>query len=88
MLTLLEQWGLEKLRAQDQREIKRLHKELCNKAEALAEAAALLLVTKKMQALWVEVEEDWPPRRISGGHWRFSMARWLPVPRRCVWQSG
>jgi Skp family chaperone for outer membrane proteins len=58
VLTLKEQRELEKLRAQDQREIKRLQKELRKKEKALAEAAALLLVTKKMQALWGEAEED------------------------------
>ena len=58
VLTLKEQKELERLRAQDQREIKRLKKELTRKDRALAEAAALLLVTKKMQALWGEVEED------------------------------
>jgi transposase-like protein len=58
VLTLKEQKELERLRAQDQREIKRLKKELTRKDKALAEAAALLLVTKKMQALWGEVEED------------------------------
>ena len=63
VLTLREQRELEKLRAQDQREIKRLQKELRKKElrkkeKALAEAAALLLVTKKMQALWGEAEED------------------------------
>jgi transposase len=57
VLTLKEQRELEKLRAQDQREIKRLQKELRKKEKALAEAAALLLVTKKMQALWGEAEE-------------------------------
>ncbi|WP_231597839.1 hypothetical protein [Synechococcus sp. CBW1002] len=60
----VERWRLasqdanEKLRAQDQREIKRLQKELRKKEKALAEAAALLLVTKNMQALWGEAEED------------------------------
>jgi len=58
VLTLREQRELEKLRAQDQREIKRLQKELRKKEKALAEAAALLRVTKKMQALWGEAEED------------------------------
>ena len=57
VLTLKEQRELEKFRAQDQREIKRLQKELRKKEKALAEAAALLLVTKKMQALWGEAEE-------------------------------
>ena len=36
----------------------RLQKELRKKEKALAEAAARLLVTKKMQALWGEAEED------------------------------
>jgi transposase len=49
---------MERLRAQDQREIKRLQKELRKKEKALAEVAALLLVTKKMQALWGVAEED------------------------------
>jgi len=57
VLTLKEQKELERLRAQDQREIKRLKKELTRKDKTLAEAAALLLVTTKMQALWGEVEE-------------------------------
>jgi transposase len=52
VLTLREQRQLEKLRAQDQREIKPLQKERRKKEKDLAEAAALLLVTKKMQALW------------------------------------
>jgi transposase-like protein len=47
VLTLRQQKELEKLRAQDQREIKRLQKELRKKEKALAEAAVLLLVTKK-----------------------------------------
>ena len=33
-------------------------RKLRKKEKALAEAAALLLVTKKMQALWGEAEED------------------------------
>jgi transposase len=57
VLTLREQRELEKLRAQDQREIKRLLKEQRKKEKALAEAAALLLATTKMQALWGEAEE-------------------------------
>jgi Skp family chaperone for outer membrane proteins len=57
VLTLREQRELEKLRAQGQREIKRLQKELRNKEKALADAAALLLVTNRIQALWGEAEE-------------------------------
>jgi len=52
MLTLKEQKELEKLSAQDQREIKRLKQELRLKEKALAEAAALLMAAKKIQAFW------------------------------------
>ena len=38
--------------AQDQREIKRLKQELRRKEKALAEAAALLIASKKIQAFW------------------------------------
>jgi len=54
VLTLKEQKELERLRAQDQREIKRLKQELRRKEKALAEAAALLIASKKMQAFWGE----------------------------------
>ena len=50
VLTLKEQKELERLRAQDQREIKRLKQELRRKEKALAEAAALLIASKKIQA--------------------------------------
>jgi len=42
---------------EDQKEIKRLQRELRKKEKALAEAAALLLVTEKLQALWPEAGE-------------------------------
>jgi len=48
VLTMKEQKELEKLRAQDQREIKALKQELRHKEKALAEAAALLMLTKKL----------------------------------------
>ena len=54
LLTMAEQLDLEKLRSQDQKEIKRLQKELQRKDKALAEAAALLLAAKKIQAFWGE----------------------------------
>ncbi len=54
MLTLKEQKELERLRAQDQREIKRLKQEHRRKEKALAEAAALLIASKKIQAFWGE----------------------------------
>lgn len=54
VFTLKEQKELERLRAEDQREIKRLKQELRRKEKALAEAAALLLAAKKIQAFWGE----------------------------------
>jgi transposase len=58
VLTLKEQKDLEKLRAQDQREIKRLKQELRRKEKALAEAAALLMAAKMIQAFWGEDGDD------------------------------
>ncbi len=58
MLTLKEQKELEQLRAQDQREIKRLKQELRRKEKALAEAAALSIAAKKIPAIWVENGDD------------------------------
>ena len=54
VLTMAEQRDLEKRHQQDQREIRRLQQELRRKDRALAEAAALLLAAKKIQALWGE----------------------------------
>jgi transposase-like protein len=45
-------------RAQDQKEIKRLKQELRRKEKALAEAAALLIASKKIQAFWGEDGDD------------------------------
>jgi transposase-like protein len=58
VLTLKEQKELERLRAQDQKEIKRLKQELRRKKKALAEAAALLIASKKIQAFWGEDGDD------------------------------
>jgi transposase len=58
LLTLKEQKELERLRAQDQKEIKRLKQELRRKEKALAEAAALLIASKKIQAFWGEDGDD------------------------------
>ena len=49
---------LEKRHQADQREIKRLQQELRRKNKALAEAAALLLASKKIQAYWGEDGDD------------------------------
>ena len=58
VLTLKEQKELERLRAQDQQEIKRLKQELRRKEKALAEAAALLIASTKIQAFWGEDGDD------------------------------
>jgi transposase len=58
VLTLKEQKELERLRAQDQKEIKRLKQELRRKEKTLAEAAALLIASKKIQAFWGEDGDD------------------------------
>ena len=54
LLTMAEQKDLEKRHQADQREIKRLQQELRRKDKALAEAAALLIASKKIQAYWGE----------------------------------
>jgi transposase-like protein len=58
LLTMAEQKDLEKRHQADQREIKRLQQELRRKDKALAEAAALLIASKKIQAYWGEDEGD------------------------------
>ena len=58
MLTMADQKDLEKRQQQDQREIKRLQQELHRKDKALAEAAALLMASNKIQAYWGEDGED------------------------------
>ena len=57
VLTLKEQKELEKLRAQDPREIKALKKELQRKEKAMAEMAALLVLRKKWEAFCSEDAE-------------------------------
>jgi transposase-like protein len=58
LLTMSDQKDLQKRHQEDQREIKRLQQELRRKEKALAEAAALLLAAKKIQAFWGEDEGD------------------------------
>jgi len=58
LLTMAEQKDLEKRHQADQREIKRLQQELHRKDKALAEAAALLIASKKIQAYWGEDAGD------------------------------
>jgi len=50
LLTAADQKDLHKRHLEDQREIKRLQQELHRKEKALAEAAALLIASKKIQA--------------------------------------
>ena len=57
VLTMAEQKELEKLRAQDQRQIKALKKELQRKEKAMAEMAALLVLRKKWEAFCSEDAE-------------------------------
>jgi transposase len=45
-------------RSADQKQIRKLEGELKRKDKVLAEAAALLVLSKKMQALWGGVEDD------------------------------
>ena len=58
MLTMADQKDLEKRHQQDQREIKRLQQELRRKDKPLAEAATLLMASKKIQTYWGEDGED------------------------------
>lgn len=45
-------------RQEDKTKIKRLESELRRKDKALAETAALLVLSKKLEAIWGESEED------------------------------
>jgi len=65
VLTMAEQRDLEKRHQQDQKEIKQLKQDLRRKEKALAEAAALLIAAKKIQAFWGEDGEDRRPRTIA-----------------------
>ena len=58
LLTIRDQKELQKRHQEDQQEIKRLQQELRRREKALAEAAALLLAAKKIQAYWEEDGED------------------------------
>jgi len=58
LLTMADQKDLQKRHQEDRREIKRLQQELRRNETALAEAAALLIASKKIQAYWGEDEGD------------------------------
>ena len=67
VLTLKEQKDLDRRHQQDQREIKQLKQELRRMEKALAEAAALLLAAKKIQAFWVRTRTNDLARRPPEG---------------------
>ncbi len=54
VLSMKEQKELERLHAKDQKEMKRFMQKLRRKEKDLAEAAALLIASKKIQAFWGE----------------------------------
>jgi len=49
---------LQQARRGDQRRIKELKRDLCRKEKALAETAALLVLQKKVEAIWGEGEDE------------------------------
>ena len=79
LLTMAEKKDLEKHHQADQREIKRLQQELRRKDKALAEAAALLIASKKIQAYWGEDAGDRPQQPIAEKPWRSFRPWWLSV---------
>lgn len=52
----------EKRRSSDAKQIRKLEKELARKDKALAEAAALLVLQKKVRAIWGDEDDDTEPR--------------------------
>ena len=64
----------------------RLQPELRRKDKALAEAATLLIASKKNQCFWGEAE-DCLRRLIGAGSWRSSMSPWWPVLELRTWQT-
>jgi transposase-like protein len=73
----LKQWRLEMLgglqhtvsnkkskgKSAEAKRIRQLERELTRKDKALAEAAALLVLKKKAQAIWGDEDDDIPPKR-------------------------
>lgn len=56
--SMADQRELQRKNQEQAREIRRLERDLQKKEKALAEAAALLLIAKKRDALWPQVEES------------------------------
>ena len=86
---MAEQKDPEKRHQADQREIKRLQQELRRKDKALAEAAALLIASKNIQAYWGEDGDDWRRLTTERRLCRSWMKVWpqVLVPRSwlCFW---
>jgi len=55
---MADQRELKQKNQEQAREIRRLERELQKKEKALAEAATLLLIAKKRDALWPQEEEN------------------------------
>lgn len=53
--------GGRKQRSAEQKRIRNLEREVKRKDKALAEAAALLVLQKKVRALWVDEDDDTTP---------------------------
>jgi len=58
MLASLAAPSTRPVRSQDARRVRQLEQELRRKEKALAEAAALLVLQKKVQALWEDEDDD------------------------------
>jgi transposase-like protein len=87
LLTMSDQKDLQKRHQEAQRDIKRLQQELRRKDKALAEAAALLTASKKIQAYWGQGGEDCQPLKIARGPWRSRKPGWLLGPGRRPWPA-
>ena len=62
MLHGLETPRSSKKKSPEARRIRELERDLRRKDKALAEASALLILKKKAQAIWGDVDDDTPPR--------------------------
>jgi len=60
--TMLEALGGQRKTAGDARKVRELEKQLRRKDKALAEAAALLVLQKKVQAIWGDEDDDTKPK--------------------------
>jgi hypothetical protein len=60
--TVLEALGPQKKANADSRRVRELEKQLRRKDKALAETAALLVLQKKVQAIWGDGDDDTGPK--------------------------